>query len=234
MPNDASALIRLRGVTRTYAPDGQAAVPALRGIDLDVARGEFAAVTGPSGCGKTTLLHLLGALDTPTEGEVWVDDVPLHEAGERERTRYRREVVGIVFQFFNLMPTLTVRENVTLPLLLQGGRESEAAGRADELLDLVGLSARRGHFPHQLSGGEMQRTAIARALVHRPRLLVADEPTGNLDRSNADRVLDVLRRVHEDGVATLVVVTHSDEVAAAARRRIAMEDGRILAPIPVA
>ena len=201
---------------------------ALDDVSLEIARGEFVAVTGPSGCGKTTLMHLLAGLDTPTSGEVYVDGLALHNAGDEALTDYRRRRLGLVFQFFNLLPTMNVIENVSFPLLLQGVPYAESEQRARELLELVGMSERASHFVHQLSGGEQQRTAIARALVHRPSLLIADEPTGNLDSASAALVMQVLGQIGRDKVATLIVVTHSPEVARAASRRIEMRDGRIL------
>jgi putative ABC transport system ATP-binding protein len=169
-------LIRLRNVTREYGPP-EGRVRALDNLTLDIAAHEFVAVTGPSGCGKSTLLHLLGGLDTPTAGELFVGELPLHGAGEKALTLYRRRDLGIVFQFFNLLPTMNVIENVGLPLLLAGQPPGKVRPLAMELLEMVGLAGRATHFAHQLSGGEMQRTAIARALIHRPRLLLADEPT---------------------------------------------------------
>ena len=228
-------LIRLRDVTRQYgatAPEPGSAdigapVRALDGLSLEIAEREFAAITGPSGCGKSTLLHLLGGLDRPTAGELFVGDLALHSANEAALTRYRRRDLGIVFQFFNLLPTMNVLENVSLPLLLAGEPPAKTRPRALELLDLVGMTPRAGHFVHQLSGGEMQRTAIARALVHRPRLLLADEPTGNLDSRNADRVLETLVTVATAGLTTLVIVTHAEEVARAASRRVRLRDGKL-------
>ena len=201
---------------------------ALDDVSLEITRGEFVAVTGPSGCGKTTLMHLLAGLDTPTSGEVYVDGLALHDAGDEALTDYRRRRLGLVFQFFNLLPTMNVIENVSFPLLLQGVPYAESEQRARELLELVGMSDRASHFVHQLSGGEQQRTAIARALVHRPSLLIADEPTGNLDSASAEMVMRVLGQIGNDKLATLIVVTHSAEVACAASRRIEMRDGRIV------
>jgi len=221
-------MISLKKVSRSYASAEGGTVHALREVDLDIPANDFLAITGPSGCGKSTLLHLLGSLDQPTSGEIWVGGVALHGADEAAKTRYRRSEVGIVFQFFNLMPTMTVRENVALPLVLQGRSRKEAHARAEEMLALVGLGARAGHFPHQLSGGEMQRAAVARALVHGPKLVIADEPTGNLDSANAAKVLEALADIHRKALATLVVVTHSEAVAEAAARRVHMEDGRIV------
>jgi putative ABC transport system ATP-binding protein len=174
------------------------------------------------------LLHVLGGLDRPTRGEVFVGDLALHQAGERELTRYRQRQLGIVFQFFNLLPTMTVRENVCLPLLLQGAALATVQAKADELLELVDLSDRAHHRVHQLSGGQMQRTAIARALIHGPELLLADEPTGNLDSTHAEQVLALLERIASLQKTTLIVVTHSEEVARRASHRIRMRDGRIV------
>ena len=202
---------------------------ALDGVSLEIERGEFVAVTGPSGCGKTTLMHLLAGLDAPTSGEIIVDGLALHEADDAALTEYRRRRLGLVFQFFNLLPTMNVIENVSFPLLLQGVPFAESEQRARELLELVGMSERATHFVHQLSGGEQQRTAIARALIHKPSLLIADEPTGNLDSTSAEMVMRVLGQIGNDKLATLIVVTHSADVARAASRRIAMRDGRVVA-----
>src|SRR6266404_999093 len=225
---DKAGLILLKNLAREYT-SGQRTVHALDGISLEIARHEFVAISGPSGCGKSTLIHLLAGLDHPTGGEVFVDGVALHSADDAALTQFRRRQVGLVFQFFNLLPTMNVRENVSLPLLLQGMSPSESEERADELIHLVGLRDRADHFVHQLSGGEQQRTAIARALVHRPALLIADEPTGNLDSHSASSVMQLLEKIAREALTTLIVVTHSDEVARAASRRIEMRDGKIVA-----
>ncbi|MFT5465585.1 MAG: ABC-type lipoprotein export system ATPase subunit [Verrucomicrobiales bacterium] len=217
-------MITCRQLSRSFGP-----VHAVRGVDLDIESGEFIAITGASGSGKSTLLHLIASLDAPDAGEMHVDGLALHSASDTEKTKFRRESVGIVFQFFNLMPTMTVTENVMLPLVLRGDGGRAARERAEQLLGLVGLSERATHFSHQLSGGEMQRVAIARALSHEPRLLIADEPTGNLDSQNRDRVLKILGRIHDEKLATMVVVTHEEEVAGSASRRIEMRDGEIIA-----
>jgi ABC-type lipoprotein export system ATPase subunit len=219
-------MIRLSHVTRIYGDS----VRALDDVSLEITAHEFIAITGPSGCGKSTLMHLIGGLDTPTSGEVFVDDLPLHRASETDLTHYRRHKLGIVFQFFNLLPTMTVLENVCLPLLLHGELLKNAELRARELIETVHLTKRANHFPHQLSGGELQRTAIARALVHRPRVLLADEPTGNLDSANAAQVMETLQKIASQGLTTMIIVTHSEEVARIAARRIAMRDGKIVAP----
>jgi putative ABC transport system ATP-binding protein len=221
-------MISLRHVSRVYpSPAGE--VHALRDLSLDIAPADFVAVTGPSGCGKSTLLNLLGGLDQPTSGEISVDGLALHRAGEASLTAYRRGRLGIVFQFFNLLPAMTAVENVELPLLLRGDRAREARARAAAMLDLVGLTPRAGAFPHQMSGGEMQRTAIARALVHGPALLLADEPTGNLDSDNAALVLELFQKIASQRLVTLIIVTHSPAAAAVAHRQIALVDGRLAA-----
>ncbi len=202
---------------------------AVDGVSLEIARHEFVAVRGPSGCGKSTLLHLIGGLDSPTGGELHVDGLALHNADDVALTNYRRYRLGIVFQFFNLLPTMNVLENVSFPLLLQGLDLRESEARARQAIERVGLANRAGHFVHQLSGGEQQRTAIARALVNEPALLIADEPTGNLDSESASIVLDVLKKISRDHLTTLIVVTHSEEVALAASRVVEMCDGKIVA-----
>ncbi|MCA1658048.1 MAG: ABC transporter ATP-binding protein [Verrucomicrobiaceae bacterium] len=224
---DKVALISLRNVTREYKT-GARPVHALDGVSLEIARNEFVAVSGPSGCGKSTLIHLLAGLERPSAGEILVDGLALHSADDNILTQYRRRQIGLVFQFFNLLPTMNVLENVSFPLLLQGAPLQECEERARELIDLVGLRDRTDHFIHQLSGGEQQRTAIARALVHRPSLLIADEPTGNLDSHSAAAVMQLMEKIGADGSTTLIVVTHSDEVARAASRRVEMRDGKII------
>ena len=187
-------MIELKNVTRRYQ-QGENAVLALDDVSLRIEPEEFVAVTGESGSGKSTFLHLIGGLDRPDAGEVLVNGVALHTASDKELTQYRARDLGIVFQFFNLLPTLNVLENVCVPLEFQGIKFREATARAREMLKLVGMEKREHHFVHQLSGGEMQRAAIARALVHRPKVLLADEPTGNLDAANAENVLEIFRRI---------------------------------------
>ncbi len=218
-------MIRLRNVSRTYLESSGRRVRALAGFSLDLAAGTMTAITGPSGCGKSTLLHLLGALDQPDEGTVEVAGVALHGASEAQRTRFRRETVGIVFQFFHLLPGLTLLENVALPLILGGSGAGLAEARGAELLALAGLADKGARLPHEVSGGELQRAAVARALVHRPQLLLADEPTGNLDSGNAARVMELFQAVHRSGLATVVLVTHSADIAAQIPGRLAMADG---------
>ena len=219
-------MISVRQVTRRYW-QGENVVSALDRVDLEIDRFDVVAVTGESGSGKSTLLHLLGGLDRPDEGEIVVDSLALGSASERDLTEYRRKKLGIIFQFFNLLPTLNVLENVGLPLELQGMPQKSAKTRAEDMLELVGMQHRARHFVHQLSGGEMQRTAIARALIHRPKLVLADEPTGNLDAQNAGQVLTVFERIARERLTTLVLVTHSLEVASVARRIVRLNNGRV-------
>jgi putative ABC transport system ATP-binding protein len=218
-------MVELKHVTRRYQ-QGENSVLALDDVTIRIEPMEFVAVTGESGSGKSTLLHLVGGLDKPDAGEIFVNGLALHTASERELTQYRARDIGIVFQFFNLLPTLNVLENVSAPLEFQGVRSREAVTRARDILRLVGMEKRERHFVHQLSGGEMQRAAIARALVHRPKLLLADEPTGNLDAANARKVLEIFRRIAGENLTTLVVVTHSTEVAESAQRKIHLENGK--------
>jgi putative ABC transport system ATP-binding protein len=219
-------MIRFHQVTRRYLQGGSP-VLALDRLNLEIAEHEFLAVKGESGSGKSTLLHLLGGLDQPDEGEIWVGDMNLNRATESQLVDYRRRQVGIVFQFFNLLPTLNVLENISLPLQLQGQSASVSETRGREMLGLVGLTPRADHLVHQLSGGEMQRAAIARALIHRPRLVLADEPTGNLDSDNADRIVRLLRQIADRRLTTIVLITHSSEVAAAADRVVTLRAGRL-------
>lgn len=220
-------MIHIQNVSRTYGVGTARPVRALDGLSLSLEEGSFTALTGPSGCGKSTLLHLLGALDTPDAGEITVAGVPLHRASERERTKFRRETAGVVFQFFHLLPGMTLEENVALPLLLAGRARGPSRERAAELLTLAGLAEKRASLPHEVSGGEMQRAAVARALVHRPRVLLADEPTGNLDSANAAKVMDLFHTVHRGGLATIVLVTHSPEIASSLPAKVALEDGQL-------
>jgi putative ABC transport system ATP-binding protein len=219
-------MIELKNVTRRYQ-QGENTVLALDDVSLRIESEEFVAVTGESGSGKSTFLHLIGGLDKPDAGEVLVNGLALQTASDKKLTEYRARALGIVFQFFNLLPTLNVLENVCLPLEFQGVKFREATTRGREMLKLVGMEKRAHHFVHQLSGGEMQRTAIARALVHRPKVLLADEPTGNLDVANAHKVLEIFRRIADERLTTLIVVTHSVEVAETAERRIQLRNGKI-------
>jgi len=223
-----SGALRLVDVVKEYAL-GAGAVRALDGLSLEVPAGQFLAVTGPSGSGKSTLLNLVAGIDTPTSGEVWVGDIELSRLDDDALTRMRRDRIGVIYQFFNLISTLSVRENVALPALLAGRRETDALAAAQGLIAEMGLSHRADARPHTLSGGEMQRVAIARALSLEPAVLLADEPTGNLDSRSAVRVLDLLRAAGERHGTTVLLVTHSHEAARAAQRVIELTDGRVTA-----
>jgi len=220
-------IVRARDVSRVF-PMAAGPVAALKNVSLAIAAGEYVAITGPSGCGKSTLLHLLGAVDTPTGGAVAFEGRDLAAMSEAERSRLRLTRIGFVFQRFFLLPMLTAAENVELPQAEAGATAAARRERTRELLDYVGLADRAGHLPSQLSGGEMQRAAIARALANRPALLLADEPTGELDESTSDHIADLFERVNADGTA-LLVVTHNPVLAARASRRLAMSSGRIVA-----
>lgn len=218
-------VIRCEQVARSYTM-GDATVNAVRGIDIAITRGEFAAITGPSGCGKSTLLHLLGAVDVPSTGRVLVNGRDTAQLNDAEATAFRLRHIGFVFQRFYLMPTLSALENVELPLAEAGMAKAQRRARAAELLGYVGLGDRRGHRPTQLSGGEQQRVAIARALANEPALLLADEPTGELDAATGERLLQLFGQLHRDGT-TLVFVTHDNVVANSAQRVIRLLDGRV-------
>jgi putative ABC transport system ATP-binding protein len=219
-------LLAADNLRKTY-DTGEARVAALAGVSFAIERGAFVALMGPSGCGKSTLLHLCGAMDRPTAGTIRLNDRDLSTLNDDELTRVRREEVGFVFQFFNLLPTLTVMDNVALPCLLGGMAAGEAEGRARALAERVGIAHRLSHYPQQISGGEMQRAAIARALVHKPVLLVADEPTGNLDSENGANVLALLRELNAELDVTIMLATHAADVAAAAGLVIRMKDGNL-------
>jgi putative ABC transport system ATP-binding protein len=222
----SEATLVARDVEKVYAGTGEPVV-ALRRVSLTLARGEFVAIMGPSGCGKSTLLHVCGAMDRPSHGSVTIGDRDLATLDDGALTRLRREAIGFVFQFFNLLPMLTVRENIALPLLLAGADSASTLQEAVRLAGRVGLAHRLDHHPAQLSGGEMQRAAIARALVHRPTLLVADEPTGNLDSANGAHILDLLVELHRETGVSILLATHAEEVAALADRIVRMRDGHI-------
>ena len=224
-------VLRARNLHKRYG-DGESAVHAVRGVDLALAAGEFAAVVGPSGCGKSTLLHLCGGMDRPTGGTVTVDGVDLAGLDDEGLTALRRDRVGFVFQFFNLLPTLTLAENIALPLLLAGVPSRSALARAAEGGRRVGLERRLGHYPATVSGGELQRAAVARALVHRPALVIADEPTGNLDTDNGRRVLALLRDLNDETGVAVLLATHDQALADAADRVIRLRDGVEIGGVP--
>jgi ABC-type lipoprotein export system ATPase subunit len=226
MTEEAGLAVRAVDLTRTFEV-GETQIEALRGINLEVPRGQFVALVGPSGSGKSTLLNLVGGLDHPTDGQLWVDGVELAASSEKELTEHRRQRVGFVFQSFNLLPRLTALENVALPLMFVGVTEQDRLDRARELLTRVGLEDRLEHQPTQLSGGEQQRVAIARALVGRPIIILADEPTGNVDSETGQEIMELLRGLNRDEDVTLLLVTHDTEAAKFADRVVLLRDGEI-------
>jgi putative ABC transport system ATP-binding protein len=221
------AILEARDLVKRY-PVGAGAVEALRGVSLSVNRGEFLAIMGTSGSGKSTMLHLLGGLDRPTSGQVVIDGVDVSALDEEAATLTRRAKTGFVFQFFNLIPLLNVAENVALPFLIAGSSQAEHRARVDELLDLVGLAGKAAHRPDQLSAGEQQRVALARALATEPAILLADEPTGNLDYTTGTEILDLLWDSCDRLGQTIVLVTHAAHAAAYADRVLVVQDGAIL------
>ena len=227
----AASLLSARDVHRDYARAG-AAVHAVRGVSLDVASGEYVAIVGPSGCGKSTLLNLLGAIDRPTTGIVSIDGVVVSGLPDRDATRFRLTRIGFVFQRFYLLPVLSARENIELPMAEAGVPAAERRGRAVELLGYVGLKDRADHRPSELSGGEQQRVAIARALANQPAVLLADEPTGELDAKTGSDVIALFERLNRDGT-TIIVVTHDETLAGAARRIVHVLDGRVVRDEPM-
>jgi putative ABC transport system ATP-binding protein len=219
-------MIRCTDVRKVYRL-GETEITALRGISLEIPRGAFAAIMGQSGSGKSTLLHLMGGLDRPTGGELLVDGRLIAQMSDDQLTLFRRAKIGFVFQFFNLLPSLTAAENIALPLVLGGVAKDEAEERVGSILARLGLEPRRRHLPEQLSGGEIQRVAIARALAYRPPILLADEPTGNLDSKTGASILDLLRDINREDGCTVAMVTHSQEAARYADRVITLRDGAI-------
>jgi putative ABC transport system ATP-binding protein len=220
--------VRLERVTHIYpATDESPPVQVLNDVSLEIGSGDFAVIMGASGSGKSTLLNLIGAVDRPTSGRLFLGDDETSALPESALTMLRRKSIGFIFQFFNLIPTLNVFENVAFPLSLKGSRRDEIDRRVREVLDRVGLPQRATHYPSELSGGEMQRVAIGRAIIHRPSLILADEPTGNLDSRNGDLVLDLIRSIHEESAATIVMATHSDRAAGRGDYTIHIADGQV-------
>lgn len=224
-------MIRLNGLKKIYAM-GEVDVQALKGIDLTIERGEFISVMGPSGSGKSTILHILGGLDVPTEGEYMLEGVNIADLNDKELSRIRNKHFGFVFQSYNLFPELTALENVTVPLMYARMGVKERRERALELLDSMGLSHRVNHYPGQLSGGEQQRVAVARALANDPTLLLADEPTGNLASDQGQEIMEIFRRLNADGV-TIILVTHDPAVGAFGKRLIGLKDGNLVIDRPI-
>jgi putative ABC transport system ATP-binding protein len=226
MNDSADSLIKLEGVTKVFYTD-EVETHALSGVHLDIRKGEFLSIAGPSGCGKSTLLSILGLLDSPTEGSYWINKQPVANLSLSDRTRIRNREIGFVFQAFNLIGDLTVYENVELPLTYRSMAAAERKKRVQEVMERVGMAHRMKHYPSQLSGGQQQRVAVARALVGQPSILLADEPTGNLDSKNSEAVIDLLRQLHREG-ATICMVTHDPRYASIADRTIHLFDGRIV------
>jgi len=221
------SVLRAHGLCKVYGHDA-AGVEAVRGVDLELSPGECVAVVGPSGCGKSTLLHLCGGMDQPTAGTVAVEGVDLSTLDDDALTTLRRDRIGFVFQFFNLLPTLTLSENIALPLLLAGAPPASSAARARECAALVAITHRLDHYPAEVSGGELQRAAVARAVIHRPALIIADEPTGNLDTDNGRRVLELLHMLNLETGVSMLLATHDYAIAEDANRVVAMRDGRVV------
>lgn len=223
-------MIVVKDLWKVYGK-GEKRIEALRGVDFQIEQGEFIAILGPSGSGKTTLLNCLSGIDSPTKGEIFFDGVEFHRLNEEEKTKFRAQNMGFIFQFFNLIPVLTVIENVELPLRILGQKGREVTERAAEMLKKVGLSGKEDKFPSQLSGGEQQRVAISRALVHNPKIVWADEPTGNLDSETGAAIIDLLERIRLENRTTLIVVTHDEKIAQRANRIFVVRDGKILKEI---
>jgi len=226
MTTTEQGLIRLNGVTKVFYTD-EVETHALSGVHLEIKNGEFLSIAGPSGCGKSTLLSILGLLDSPTDGDYWINTQAVANLSLSDRTRIRNREIGFVFQAFNLIGDLTVFENVELPLTYRSMAAAERKKRVQEVLERVGMAHRMKHYPSQLSGGQQQRVAVARALVGSPSILLADEPTGNLDSKNSEAVVELLQQLHRDG-ATICMVTHDPRYASIADRTIHLFDGRIV------
>ena len=222
----SETIIRVTGLKKIFQKDGQE-VHVLKGIDFTADKGAFITIMGPSGAGKSTFLHILGALDKPTEGEVFFRDRNIRSYTEDEESIFRNEKVGFIFQFYHLLQDFNVIENIMMPLLIKGVKESEAAGKAESFLAIVGLEHRRNHKPGELSGGEQQRVAIARALVNEPEVILADEPTGNLDRKTGHEVLDYILSVNKKLLSTLILVTHDPAVGGFGEKQYTMIDGEL-------
>ena len=218
-------LLRIENLTKLYGT-GENTVRALDNVSFTVDKGEFTAIIGPSGSGKSTLLHILGGVDRPTAGHVYLNDCDVYAQNEEQLAIFRRRQVGLIYQFYNLIPVLTVEENITLPLLLDGGKTNQ--DRLEELLGVLKLKERRGHLPNQLSGGQQQRVSIGRALINAPAVVLADEPTGNLDSQNSQEIVELLKLSNRKYKQTLIVITHDENIALTADRILMLEDGRIV------
>ena len=217
-------ILRIENLCKTYG-EGENAVHALKDVSFSVQKGEFIAIIGPSGSGKSTLVHILGGVDRPSSGKVYMDGQDIYKQNDEQLAIFRRRQVGLIYQFYNLIPVLNVAENITLPVLMDGRRVNEE--RLAELIQTLGLQGREHHLPNQLSGGQQQRVSIGRALMNAPAIVLADEPTGNLDSKNSQDIVDLLRFSHEKYHQTLIVITHDENIALRADRIIAIEDGKI-------
>ena len=218
-------ILRTENLTKTYGI-GETKVTALDNLNLRISKGQFVAIIGSSGSGKSTLLHMLGGVDNPTKGKIYIDDIDISSMNETELALFRRRKVGIIYQFYNLIPTLNVEKNILLPILLDGKKPKKE--EFDKIVKMLGLNERLNHLPNQLSGGQQQRVAIARALIYRPSIILADEPTGNLDRANTEAILEMLRVSNKEYNQTMVLITHDEKIALSADRVITIEDGRIV------
>lgn len=218
------SILRIENLSKEYGK-GEAAVKALDDVSFSVKKGEFVVIIGPSGSGKSTLLHLLGGVDRPTSGRVLIDDTDLYKLNETQLAIFRRRQIGLIYQFYNLIPILTVEENITLPLLLDEHKVDQK--QFNEIVDKLGLTHRLGHLPNQLSGGQQQRVSIGRALISNPAIMLADEPTGNLDSKNSEEIMELLKMFNKTFNQTLIVITHDERIALQADRVISIEDGRV-------
>ncbi|MBZ9618436.1 ABC transporter ATP-binding protein [Clostridium estertheticum] len=218
-------ILRTENLTKTYGI-GETKVTALDNLNLRISKGQFVAIIGSSGSGKSTLLHMLGGVDNPTKGKIYIDDIDISSMNETELAIFRRRKVGIIYQFYNLIPTLNVEKNILLPMLLDGKKPKKE--EFDKIIKMLGLNERLEHLPNQLSGGQQQRVAIARALIYRPSIILADEPTGNLDRANTEAILEMLRVSNKEYNQTMILITHDEKIALSADRVITIEDGRIV------
>ena len=224
--NDNNAILRINDLTKIYKL-GKVEVPALRGISLQVNKGEFVSITGPSGCGKSTFMHLIGCLDKPTSGEIFIDKVKVSTLADDALASIRNKMIGFVFQSFNLLPKLTAEKNIELPLYYFGVKKEERAKKALEMLKVIGLENRATHKPPEISGGERQRIAIARALVNDPRIMLADEPTGNLDTKTSEDIMKVFQTLNDSGV-TIIIVTHEPDIVKYTKRVVRLRDGQVI------
>lgn len=218
-------ILNVKNLCKTYGK-GDTAVKALDNVSFSVPKGQFVAIVGPSGSGKSTLLHILGGVDTPTSGNVFVEGTDISKLNETTLAVFRRRQIGLIYQFYNLIPILTVEENITLPILLDGQKVNQK--KLDLLVDVLGLKERLKHLPNQLSGGQQQRVSIGRALMNNPALVLADEPTGNLDSQNSKEIIELLRTVNKENNQTVIIITHDERIAMSADRVISIEDGKIV------